>query len=115
MVLETLHIINEQPNRSNMIDFLFGICPYILLDSQEYGRILLVHTNKKGIFSLETKHIIRYYKHFHCHKIMTCFPKLHTKLHKRLVRKLNIMYLDCDVAIEQEWDWENQTVTMTSD
>lgn len=113
MILDTLHIIDKQPASVDIHKYKDGECPYIILDSRESGRILLLHSDRYGKFALDTKEIERLFIYFRCNALMTCYPKQHAILHKDLVRELNIMYLDCNKAIAQDWDWVDQTVTMT--
>jgi hypothetical protein len=115
MLLDVLDIVDHQPTRIEIRAFNDGICPYILLQSTKFGRVLLVHTDKHGKFDLEISQIDKLFRNNNCDATMTCFPKLHAILHKDLVDKLHIIYLDCDTAIEQNWNYEWDIVTISDE
>jgi len=109
MFLDTLHIMDNQPIRRNILAFKDKTCPYILLNTVEKGRILLVHSSNIGVFTLNTPEIEDLFSFNNCVAVMTCYPKRHDD-----VDKLHLMYPECDTPLCQYWNWTDQTVTITA-
>lgn len=113
MLIDTLHIIQDDDTVDQHKQFHYRTKPYMVLNTKEYGPIMYCHTSDKGEFCLSIEDIKEIFKRYDCSALVTCFPKQHVVKHADLVKLFNILYLEYDVTLWHTMRWDDSILVTT--
>jgi hypothetical protein len=85
--------------------FWLGRTKSIVLESAEIGRVLLIHTSKKGEFvDYSTQEVIQLFELWHVGIIFTCFPSQQYQNRPAIAEKLHIQFPECNTPVWHSYE-----------
>lgn len=96
MTLERIHVKQGRDELQARMSGCSWRSGFAIADTEEHGRLMLVHSDDKGEFELSMRVIKALFASEGCDSLMCCYPAKQYEVHPMLAHKLNILYPELD-------------------